>query len=66
MDDAVPVFKSLSLEMNQRFAMAGDLMHNSALYVAGLLERGVRVLIYVGEYYAQRARRGRRRLSEVH
>lgn len=30
------------------FAVAGDMMQASYEYVAGLLERNVRVLIYVG------------------
>ena len=32
-----------------RFNMAGDMFFPTELYIGALLERGVRVLIYVGE-----------------
>ena len=36
--------------MGIAFNLAGDLYHQNEHYVAELLERGVKVLIYVGEY----------------
>lgn len=36
--------------MGNAFVSAGDLLHGSTAHVGALLERGVRVLIYVGAY----------------
>lgn len=43
-------FSSCSNEVGMAFVVAGDMMQASYEYVAGLLERDVRVLIYVGAY----------------
>jgi hypothetical protein len=42
----------MSMVVNQRFDNAGDLTESSTAYLASLLERGVRVLIYSGMYDA--------------
>ena len=48
-DPAHPNFTSINFELNARFGQAGD-YHSFAAedYLAALLERGSRVLIYVG------------------
>ncbi|KAF9031300.1 serine carboxypeptidase [Panaeolus papilionaceus] len=43
-------FTSCSNKVGSAFGQAQDLLHPSTDYVAALLERGVRVLIYVGAY----------------
>ncbi|KAI0058953.1 serine carboxypeptidase [Artomyces pyxidatus] len=43
-------FASCSDKVGQAFSLADDPLHDSIDYVAGLLERGVDVLIYVGTY----------------
>ncbi|KAJ7053908.1 serine carboxypeptidase [Mycena amicta] len=44
-------YESCSAEVGAAFgALQYDLMHGSTEYVAGLLERNIRVLIYVGSY----------------
>ncbi|KAF4622848.1 hypothetical protein D9613_001368 [Agrocybe pediades] len=48
-DDAVdPEYHSCSEETNEAFFASQDMLHPTKHYVAALLERGVRVLIYVG------------------
>lgn len=42
-------FEIAAMDVNQLFANSGDEYGRSTLYVAALLERGVRVLVYVGE-----------------
>ncbi|KAF5346088.1 hypothetical protein D9756_010824 [Leucocoprinus leucothites] len=43
-------FTSCNQEVNGGFSIAGDILHPTTDYVANLLERGIRVLIYVGAY----------------
>ncbi|KAJ3561893.1 hypothetical protein NP233_g9919 [Leucocoprinus birnbaumii] len=43
-------FTSCNNEVNFGFGAAGDILHPTTDYVSALLERGVRVLIYVGAY----------------
>jgi cathepsin A (carboxypeptidase C) len=43
-------FSSCSLEVNAAFDNTQDMLHPTSEYVAALLERNVRVLIYVGTY----------------
>ena len=53
MDDAVPQnFSTVGWAVNSAFDASGDVLQASQDYVAALLERGVRVLIYVGNYDA--------------
>ncbi|KIK51960.1 hypothetical protein GYMLUDRAFT_50249 [Collybiopsis luxurians FD-317 M1] len=50
-DAAVAVnFSSCNDDVSTAFTGTLDILHSSKLYVAGLLERGVKVLIYVGSY----------------
>jgi len=49
-DDASPRFGAVSGDLHARFFFSGDMFQGAHLYVAGLLERGVRVLIYAGDY----------------
>jgi carboxypeptidase C (cathepsin A) len=42
-------FTGCSIAVNRAFLENGDMYHSTGLWVAGLLERGVRTLIYVGE-----------------
>ncbi|TRM62404.1 Alpha/Beta hydrolase protein [Schizophyllum amplum] len=50
-DPAVPAnFSSVSMDVSAGFNLNQDSLHASADYVGALLERGVRVLIYVGDY----------------
>jgi len=49
-DDAAGNYSMMSLAVNQAFWAAGDPFYQNQHYVAELLERGVRVLIYVGTY----------------
>jgi len=50
-DAAVPAnFSSCNNDVNRAFHAQLDSLHLTADYVSALLERGVRVLIYVGEY----------------
>jgi carboxypeptidase C (cathepsin A) len=50
-DRAVPpIFSSCNNVISAAFHAADDSLHSSTAHVAGLLERGVRVLIYVGTY----------------
>ncbi|PVF96677.1 peptidase S10 serine carboxypeptidase [Serendipita vermifera] len=41
-------FEVISFRVNAAFVLAGDMFENSEAYLVGLLERGVRVLVYVG------------------
>jgi len=43
-------FSIISQDVFKAFSESGDLFHQNQLYVAELLERGVRVLIYAGTY----------------
>jgi carboxypeptidase C (cathepsin A) len=43
-------FTSCSGRVGEDFESGLDMFHPTYLYVAGLLERGIRVLIYVGKY----------------
>ncbi|KAF9262351.1 serine carboxypeptidase [Marasmius fiardii PR-910] len=43
-------FSSISWKVNYAFQHSQDLLHPATFHVAALLERGVRVLIYVGAY----------------
>jgi carboxypeptidase C (cathepsin A) len=45
-----PVFSSCNNPLNAAFHAADDSLRMATEHVAGLLERGVRVLIYVGTY----------------
>ncbi|KAH7101286.1 serine carboxypeptidase [Auriculariales sp. MPI-PUGE-AT-0066] len=49
-DKAVGNFSMSSGQVNMDFAMAGDLMLSSRPHTVELLERGIRVLSYVGTY----------------
>ena len=42
-------FQSCNTEMNQKFLLQGDGMHNSGILLGPLLDSGIRVLIYAGE-----------------
>lgn len=48
-DDAAPTFGAVSNNLHTRFFSGGDFFRGAYMYVAGLLERDVRVLIYAGE-----------------
>lgn len=51
MDPAVPLtFKSCSDKVGYDFNIALDIEHSSTHHVEALLERGIKVLFYVGEY----------------
>lgn len=50
-DKAVKVFKSSSSRVALDFLATGDVLHDTSLYAAGLLERGVKILIYAGGSY---------------
>ncbi|KAF9444794.1 serine carboxypeptidase [Macrolepiota fuliginosa MF-IS2] len=43
-------FTSCNMDIETSFILSGDFLHPTTDYVAALLERGVRVLIYVGAY----------------
>jgi len=47
--DSLP-FSSCSVPVNTSFTLSHDQLHTSHLHVAALLERGTRVLVYVGTY----------------
>lgn len=47
-DDAAGPFIELNDEVRLRFWDHGDVLHRNELYVAELLQRGIRVLIYAG------------------
>lgn len=49
MDPAVGDFSWLSLDVNAAFAQTLDNAFPSQFYIAALLERGVRALVYVGD-----------------
>ncbi|KAI5117301.1 hypothetical protein M0805_008565 [Coniferiporia weirii] len=49
-DAAFGNFSEHSRTVNQRFWASGDPMHQTQLYIAELLARGVKVLIYAGTY----------------
>ncbi|KAI5116945.1 hypothetical protein M0805_003673 [Coniferiporia weirii] len=49
-DPAFGNFSVISWTVNQRFWESGDPIHQTQLYVAELLARGVKVLIYAGTY----------------
>jgi len=43
-------YTSASREISEAFNLSGDLMHQNQLYIAELLHKGIRVLIYAGDY----------------
>jgi len=43
-------FESCNMRVNQAFMLQGDGMHNSAELLSPLLEDGIRVLVYAGEF----------------
>jgi carboxypeptidase C (cathepsin A) len=43
-------YTGCSIEVGQRFMEHLDPFHSNQYYVAGLLERGIKVLVYVGTY----------------
>ncbi|KDQ51312.1 hypothetical protein JAAARDRAFT_140320 [Jaapia argillacea MUCL 33604] len=50
-DPSIPQnFSSCNHAINADFSLAQDRLHPTYLYIAGLLERGVKALIYVGAY----------------
>ncbi|KAG8887476.1 hypothetical protein FRB98_009557 [Tulasnella sp. 332] len=49
-DKAVKTMELASMDVAILFDMTGDAIHDTSLYVAGLLERGIKVLIYAGDY----------------
>lgn len=49
-DDAVKEFKEVVWDVNIAFWSSGDPLHSTQYYVAELLNRGVKVLIYAGSY----------------
>ncbi|EIM83897.1 serine carboxypeptidase [Stereum hirsutum FP-91666 SS1] len=52
-DDAVPQnFSTVGWAVNRAFEASGDEFQSSHDYIAALLDRGVRVLVYVGNYDA--------------
>lgn len=52
-DDAVPQnFSTVGWAVNRAFEVSGDEFQSSHDYIAALLDRGVRVLVYVGNYDA--------------
>lgn len=51
-DPSARNFTPVSWDVNTGFEKAGDALHQTEFYVAELLERGVRVLIYAGTYDA--------------
>lgn len=42
-------YSSISYDLHYRFVATGDMLRTSSFYVAGLLERDIKVLIYAGE-----------------
>ncbi|KAG8884914.1 hypothetical protein FRB99_004497, partial [Tulasnella sp. 403] len=51
-DVSVKNHTTIALDVNSRFSLNGDEYRQTHYYVAGLLERGIKVLIYVGMSYA--------------
>ncbi|KAJ7028891.1 serine carboxypeptidase [Mycena alexandri] len=49
-DEWSPEFALVGWPVNAAFDTSGDVLKSSALYIAALLERGVRVLVYAGTY----------------
>ena len=49
-DSAAGNFSGISWPVNQAFWATGDPLHQTEHYVAQLLERGIKVLIYAGTY----------------
>lgn len=49
-DEAAGNYSMISWTVNSAFWAHGDALHQNQHYVAELLERGVRVLVYVGTY----------------
>lgn len=47
-DPSAGNFSSISFEVNTAFWLSGDLFFSTELYVAEILERGIKVLIYAG------------------
>lgn len=47
-DDKPEEFLSVSFDLFGRFTRSGDTIASSDIHIAGLLERGVRVLLYAG------------------
>ena len=50
MDDASGEFIEINKDLHNAFWAAGDQLHPTQYYVAELLNRGVKVLIYAGSY----------------
>ena len=48
-DKAVGNYTGCAASIGKAFAEKADYQHGSTYYVANLLERGVKVLVYVGE-----------------
>jgi carboxypeptidase C (cathepsin A) len=48
-DKAVGKYRGCTESVGEAFGQNMDMAHSSKLYVANLLERGVRILVYVGE-----------------
>ncbi|KAG8963023.1 hypothetical protein FRC03_003519 [Tulasnella sp. 419] len=49
-DPSITEFSTVAWNINRLFDQNLDLEHSTELYVAGLLERGIRFLIYAGTY----------------
>jgi len=50
LDSSAPQHEPFSIDVGNRFINTGDDFHDTSLYVAGLLERGIKILIYAGDY----------------
>lgn len=46
--DSIPAYEPISFDVNTAFTISGDPFSRSDYYVAQLLERGVRVLVFIG------------------
>ncbi|KAJ7184486.1 serine carboxypeptidase [Mycena filopes] len=49
-DETSPDFSLVGWTLNSAFTTSGDVLKSSAPYIAALLERGVRVLVYAGTW----------------
>ncbi|TDL20456.1 alpha/beta-hydrolase [Rickenella mellea] len=49
-DSSFGDYSGIAFDLNMAFTKNGDMLHRNQLYIAELLERGVRVLIYAGTY----------------
>ena len=54
-DESIGNFTSCSNAVGAAFGRTQDVAYPTYLYVAQLLERGIKVLVYVGEYTPARA-----------